>query len=96
MFDFEWDSSKAARNLRKHRVDFDTAATVILDPLASTIPDEDHSEFEDRWLTTGETRDRRLLVVSHTMRQTGGRMSVRIISARPATRNERLDYERGR
>ena len=96
MFDFDWDPSKAARNLRKHGVDFDDAATVFLDPLASTIPDEDHSEFEERWLTTGETRNHRLLVVSHTVRQIGDRMSVRIISARPATRNERIEYERRR
>lgn len=96
MFDFEWDPRKAASNLRKHGVDFNDAASVVLDPFGSTIPDEEHSELEDRWLTTGQTREGRLLVVSHTWRQTGSRMSMRIISARPTTRNERLEYESGR
>ena len=93
MFDFDWDPSEAESSLRKHGVDFRDAATVFEDQLELTIPDEDHSEFEDRWLTTGRSREGRLLVVSHTLRQTAGGTLVRIISARPVTRNERLEYE---
>ena len=60
------------------------------------IFDRDHSEFEDRWITTGRAQDGRLLVVSHTDVQTDGdETSVRIISARPATRTERRQFEIG-
>jgi len=33
---FEWDSEKAAENLRKHRISFDEAATAFFDPLSMT------------------------------------------------------------
>jgi uncharacterized DUF497 family protein len=33
---YEWDPEKAKKNLRKHRVSFEEAATVFLDPLATT------------------------------------------------------------
>ena len=51
LYDFEWDPAKAKANLRKHGVDFDRAAQVFRDPLALTIPDEEHSESEVRWVT---------------------------------------------
>ena len=61
------------------------------DPLAITFTDPDHSIDEDRYLTFGLSRFDRLLVVSHAER--GER--VRIISARPLTRQERRIYEEG-
>lgn len=93
MSDFEWDPSKAASNLRKHGVDFRDAADVFDDPNQLVIFDEDHSEDERRFLTIGLTRQHRLIVVIHTFRQTEDPTGIRIISARPATRNERRDYE---
>ena len=66
MFAFEWDPAKAASNLRKHNVSFKLAATVFQDPFMKSIFDRDHSEFEERWITMGQTRDGDLLVVSHT------------------------------
>ena len=45
---FKWDSTKAARNLRKHGVSFEEAATVFTDPLAYTFADPDHSFGEER------------------------------------------------
>ena len=96
MFEFEWDPAKAASNLRKHKVSFKLAVTVFLDPLIQSILDEDHREFEERWITMGHARDGRLLVVSHTDARTGGDKTLtRLISARPATRNERRQYESG-
>jgi uncharacterized protein len=89
--EFEWDPSKAARNLAIHRVSFSKAATVFGDPSAITFYDPAHSEDEDRYLTFGYSVERQLLVVSHTDR--GHR--TRIISARPATRRERKIYEEG-
>lgn len=87
--EFEWDPDKAAKNLAKHRVSFQEAATVFGDPLAVTFFDPDHSDDEDRFLTFGYSNNRVLLIVSHTDRED----RTRIISARRATRRERKFYE---
>jgi hypothetical protein len=87
---FEWDPRKEAANRRKHGIGFREAATVFGDPLATTFSDIDHSESEQRFLTVGTSLRRRLLVVAHTDAQT-----VRIVSARVATRHERKFYEEG-
>ncbi len=93
---FDWDPAKAASNLRKHTVSFELAATVFRDPLSQSIPDEDHSEFEERWITMGCAQDGRLVVVCHTDAESGDRETlVRLISARVATPNERRQYESG-
>jgi len=86
---FEWDQKKAASNLRKHGVSFEEAATAFGDPLSLTIPDPDHSLNEDRYVLIGESQMERLLVVAHTERSD----TIRIISARLATRGERVSYE---
>ena len=86
---FEWDQKKAASNLRKHGVSFEEAATAFGDPLSLTIPDPDHSLNEDRYVLIGESQMERLLVVAHTERSD----TIRIISARLATRGERKSYE---
>ena len=87
----EWDSVKAEKNIRKHRVSFEEASSVFHDPLAVTGADPDHSEGEERMLTFGISSDGRLLVVSHTEHDD----AIRIISARIATRPERHLYEEG-
>ena len=86
---FEWDADKAFANERKHGVSFEEASTVFQDPLASTIYDPDHSVDEDRYLSLGQSGKNRLLVVSFTDRDD----SIRIISARAASRRERKKYE---
>jgi len=86
---FEWDPEKARINLSKHRVLFDEASTVFGDPLALTIDDPDHSHVERRFLTTGFSAKGRLIIVAHTL--TEG--TIRIINARPVSRNERKQYE---
>lgn len=88
---FEWDSTKAARNLRKHRVSFGDASSVFYDPLAVTGSDPDHSEIEERLITFGLSSAGQLLVVSHTEREE----TIRIVSARKATHQERRIYEEG-
>jgi uncharacterized DUF497 family protein len=88
---FEWDPTKEHRNRILHRVSFTEAATVFADPLQWTIEDPDHSTSEARYLTTGFSRRRRLIIVSHTYRA----HRVRIISARMATNAERHVYEEG-
>jgi uncharacterized protein len=86
---FTWDPRKAAANLRKHGVGFPEAATAFADPLSLTIPDPDHSVGEERFVLTGQSERRRLVVVAHVER---GDL-IRIISARPANRHERKTYE---
>jgi len=87
--EFEWDPAKATRNLAKHGVSFDEASTVFGDPLAGTIVDPRHSIDEIRLVTMGYSASRRLLVVAHVDRGE----AMRIISARRATRRERIRYE---
>ena len=88
---FDWDPTKERRNLRKHRIDFDEASTVFADTLSITIPDPDHSEDEERWVTIGLSNRHRLLVVVHTEEDE----TIRLISARRADRLERRNYEEG-
>jgi len=62
--EFEWDPEKAAANVRRRRVSFNEAATVLEDPLSTTFPDEAHSEGETRFVTVGVSQRGRLLVVA--------------------------------
>ncbi|PHV09931.1 BrnT family toxin [Chitinimonas sp. BJB300] len=90
---FEWDPAKAASNLKKHGLDFETATLVFNDPLALTLFDEDHSTQEERWITLGQVEGRKLVVAVHTWRENEDTVHVRIISARLATRHEERQYQ---
>ena len=88
-YQFEWDPNKARQNNRRHRVTFERAATIFLDPNALSVFDEPHSQDEERWFTLGLDRTGILLVVCHTYREeTETSAMIRIISARRATKNE--------
>lgn len=89
-FDFEWDARKAALNQAKHGVTFSEASTAFLDPLARIVPDRRHSTSEERLILFGHSALGRLLAVMFAERAA---RRVRIISARPATRRERHEYE---
>jgi uncharacterized protein len=96
IWNFDWDFKKASVNLAKHGISFQHAATVFLDPLAITLFDDEHSEREQRWVTLGLSASGPLVVVIHTLDETGpASASVRIISARRATSSEMRDYEQG-
>lgn len=86
---FEWDPEKAASNARKHGVTFEEAQTVFQDDLFVTFEDPDHSQDENRFIIMGQSTKKNLLVVSYTER----RKTLRLISARQATRKERRTYE---
>ena len=88
---FEWNPKKANSNLLKHKVSFEEAATALSDPLAATGVDPDHSIDEFRFITFGVSEFGRLLVVAHTERGE----TIRIISARLASKSERKIYEEG-
>ncbi len=87
--DTEWDPLKAALNRGKHGIEFADAVAVLEDPLALTRPEDESGER--RFVTLGCDMRRRVLVVAWTERGT----AARIISARLATRRERLSYEEG-
>jgi hypothetical protein len=87
---FEWDPDKAASNLRKHRVRFAEAVTVLEDQAALSMSDD--TADEDRFAAVGMDSLGRILVVIYAVR--GAR--IRIISARRATKRERSQYERKR
>ena len=96
VYAFEWDPAKAAENLARHGLAFEAAASVFRDPLALTVYDTEHSEAEERWATVGRAEDGKLLVVIHTFEETSATSAtVRIISAREATKHERENYEEG-
>ena len=93
-YHFEWNPSKAESNLKKHKVSFEEAAEVFFDPLQVTIPDEEHSNIEERWITLGNTKAHQLRLVVHTYIEfDGDQITIRIISARPATKHEQRQYE---
>jgi uncharacterized DUF497 family protein len=89
--EFEWDEEKAAANLAKHGISFEEAKTVFDDPLYVDFYDPDHSVDEHRYIIIGESRQRRLLIVSYMERDD----VVRLISGREVTRSERETYEEG-
>jgi len=87
---FEWDDRKASSNKRKHKISFEEAITAFFDDDALLGDDPDHSDDEDRFILLGSAVSVRLLVVCHCYRKAGN--VIRIISARPATRNEQAQY----
>lgn len=90
---FEWDPSKNSSNIRKHGISFEQAVYVFTDRNALSIYDDEHSEFEDRWITMGLIPEGNILVVIHTDRvYIEDREVIRIISARRASDKEKSDY----
>jgi len=95
-YTFEWDPVKAEENLRRHRLSFERAAELFLDPLAVSVLDPDHSEAEERWVTVGKDSRGWVLVLVHTFLEASAaeeEWRVRMISARKATRREIRQYE---
>ena len=87
--DYEWDTAKAATNIKKHGVSFEEAQTVFNNPLALIFEDKLQSAQEYREIIIGHSQGNRLLLVSFTERP----QAIRIISARIVTQREREDYE---
>ncbi|MDF1643414.1 MAG: BrnT family toxin [Pseudomonadales bacterium] len=96
-YNFEWNPRKALTNIRKHGVTFEEATKVFDDPMALTVFDDEQSDDdEDRWVTLGQINGQHYLVVVHTYRNTSeDSITIRLISARPATKHEIRQYEQG-
>ena len=92
MIKFAWDLAKAVANLRKHGVSFEEAQSVFYDEFAVQFYDDGHSGDEERFLLLGMSTGASLLLVCHCERDSGS--TIRIISARKATRRESTFYGR--
>ena len=93
-YNFEWDLGKAIQNIRKHKISFERAATIFLDPNAISIFDKEHSQEEERWITLGIDSNGILLVICHTYQVIDmASIKIRVISARKATKKEQKQYE---
>ena len=92
---FNWNREKNLTNIRKHGVPFKEAATVFLDPNATLIPDDAHSDNEDRYIVVGMSKKLKMLMVCHCYRSNNNGEIIRIISARSATNQEQALYGNG-
>lgn len=90
---FEWDDDKARLNVLKHSIDFVEATTAFDDPDGRIADDPTHSKQERRYWLIGKTVFGRLIMIVFTPRP--GPIT-RLISARPASREERVLYEKNR
>ncbi len=88
---FEYDKEKSATNLKKHKIDFDTAIEVFHDPFALTGLDR-IVDGEERYKTLGIVNHVLLVVVTHTMTDENNDTIIRIISARKANKAQRREY----
>lgn len=87
---FQWDDHKELLNIKKHGIDFSTAALVFCDNDRIEMYDNKHSGFEDRFVTIGEiSLCKSVITVIYTIRQDD---IYRIICARKATREEKEEY----
>lgn len=94
MINFDWDEKKNEQNRKKHDVWFEEGQQVFDDPNAILYFDKDHSTpKEERFILLGLSSDARILVVVHCERDHG--KTIRIISARKATKKEIKNYEEG-
>ena len=91
MIKFEYDLAKAADNLKMHNVSFYEAKSLFYDVFAVQFYDDENSEIEERFLLLGLSSEAKLLLVCHCERESGN--TIRLISARKATRSESKYYK---
>jgi uncharacterized protein len=91
MIKFEWNQAKNKSNQQKHGISFEEAQSVFYDDSAIQFYNEENSIEEDRFLMLGYSNESNLLMVCHCERSSG--QSIRIISARKATKKERKYYD---
>lgn len=85
-----WDDAKNLANQKKHGVSFEEASRLFTAGVEYLeIFDEDHSDDEERFIAIGPIERGVVLVVSTETDEN----TLRIISARWATKRERTAYE---
>ena len=93
MIEFDWDEPKNKANRKKHGIWFEEAQSIFDDVYGRLFLDSEHSDDEDRFVLIGYNSSRKLLVVIHCHRESDS--VIRIVSARKATKRERVFYEKG-
>lgn len=89
---FDWDENKNIENIKKHKVSFEEATSIFLNPVLEE-PDVNHSEMEDRYVAIGISSFLRELIVCYCIRENiGGEKITRLITARKANIDERRKY----
>ena len=83
-----WDIGNRGKNELKHRVSMEEAEEIFFDSRYVLLKDCLHSQKEPRFNIIGLTKAGRLLTVTFTVRK----LLVRVISARPAAKKERIIY----
>ena len=90
---FSWDVEKAALNLLKHGVSFEEATSVFSDERGLDWEDLIHSQAEVRRKRLAISESDRILLTVYTVRRLkSGKETIRIISARCASKKERNAY----
>ncbi|MBP9673994.1 MAG: BrnT family toxin [Bacteriovoracaceae bacterium] len=90
---FSWDTNKAISNFEKHGISFEEASTVFADSDALDWEDKEHSEHEKRFKRLGKSIMGKILLVIYAPRRLqNDKETIRIISARQASRKERQTY----
>lgn len=91
---FTWDEAKGKANKKAHGVSFEEASQIFDDPLHVSVLDHRFDYFEERWITIGHSNSGRILVAGHLYSLAAdGEETIRIITAREATKKERERYE---
>ncbi len=90
---FDWDDRKNRTNFEKHGVWFEEAQTVWADARSTEFFDSEHSEDEERFLRIGTSSRLKVLLIVFCEREEGE--TIRIVSARKASRKEQEQYEKG-
>ena len=88
---FTWDERRNRGNQRRHQISFETAILVFDDPYHISTQERE-VEGELRWQTVGMVKGIQILLVAHTVPESGDEELIRIISARKATPQERSIY----
>ncbi len=88
---FEWDDNKAKVNKKKHGISFEMAKEVFKDPFLIVQFDR-VVDNEERWHAIGDMGGQRIILVVHTSSASGDTETIRMISARKASKQERLIY----
>ena len=88
---FSWDENKNLINIKKHGISFEEAKIVFEDVDAILFDDPDHSNNEERFLIIGTSVSKGVCIISHCYYEKDN--TIRIISARKATKTEQKVYD---
>ncbi len=87
---FEWDDHKNDSNIRKHGIDFRDVVEMFAHPMLTRL-DARRAYGEDRWIGIGLLKN---IVAVTVYLEWEDEETIRIISARKATRHESKEYHK--